>query len=130
MAITTELLIVYFSDRGVPATGLTPVLNGWNAPEGIKELISAPMEEMGNGFYTYSWTSYDDAQDYVFIADGGDSLSNSDRYVVFGNGNATLKYQNMIMRPGDEDTYDRTTDCLQAIRESQLSSNNWEATPS
>ena len=65
---------------GVPATGLSPVLTVWSVTgsPNILEIGGSPdtiMEEVGNGFYKFNFSAYDPRIDYLFLADGGDTLS-------------------------------------------------------
>jgi hypothetical protein len=38
------------------------------------------MTDVGEGFYKYNFTAYDQLKDYTILVDAGDTLSNSDRY--------------------------------------------------
>jgi hypothetical protein len=80
------LIIAYFSNKGVPATGLTPRINIWR-DSGVLLINSALMTEIAGGFYKYDFTTYDDSLNYVFRADGGTILLNEDRY-AFGSNEA------------------------------------------
>lgn len=74
----------FFKNEGTPATGLSPVLDGW-LTDGTQVLTSVSMTEIGGGFYFYDYTSYEDSEDYVFRADGGVSLPSTERYVATAN---------------------------------------------
>ena len=128
--MATENIVVYFSNAGVPAEGLSPVIDGIVVGTAVKVLVSQAMSELSDGFYRYTWTSYNPDIEYVFQVDGGSELDNNDRYIVAGNGVATLTNQNRIMTISDIDDFDRTTDSLEAIRTNQLSSDNWEGVAS
>lgn len=74
----------YFSDKGVPKTGLTPSLWVWEL-NGTPVISGSNMTEIAGGYYYYDFTGYDDEEDYSIRADGGASLSNVDRYCVNTN---------------------------------------------
>lgn len=76
------LITAYFRDRGKPKTGLRPTINIWKS-DGTLIIDAQVMAERAGGFYDYDFTDYDNTEDYTFLADGGSSLSNYDRY-VFG----------------------------------------------
>ena len=77
-------ITAYFSDGGVPETGLTPTIDGWEI--GVSQVITAqPMTEQAGGWYYYEYAGYDETKDYVFRCDGGVSLSGYDRYTAGTN---------------------------------------------
>lgn len=78
------LLNVFFTDSGVPATGLTPTISVWTSG-GTLSVNGASMTEVAGGFYYYDFTSYDETEDYFIRADGGASLANADRYIAGTN---------------------------------------------
>lgn len=81
------LYYVYFSDGGVPETGLTPTWESLvTAENGTDKSGSAPaITEVGVGWYKFAIT-YDAApwdvetEDLVGVIDGGSSLVDADRY--------------------------------------------------
>lgn len=74
----------YFSAKGVPKTGLTPTIWVWGL-DGTAVISGSNMAEIAGGYYYYNFTGYDDTEDYSIRADGGDILSNIDRYVCATN---------------------------------------------
>ena len=64
-------------NNGAPATGFTPTLIVRTiSPDTI--VIGSPgqvMAEVGDGFYKFDFAAYDPRVDYVFLADGGVTLS-------------------------------------------------------
>jgi len=44
-------------------------------------MVFGDMSHVSNGLYKYDFAAYDDSIDYVFQADGGATLGNSDRYL-------------------------------------------------
>jgi len=77
-------IIVFFTNAGIPQTGLTPVINGW-VVNGTPVISAQAMIEIAGGFYYYDFVGYDESIDYVFSVDGGASLSNHDRYKFGSN---------------------------------------------
>lgn len=76
----------FFTLNAVPAEGLSPLpsLRIWLVTGTSETLVinNAAMNEVGDGFYQYSFTSYDPAQEYVFRVDGGSTYAadNAERY--------------------------------------------------
>lgn len=89
--MAAEPISVFFKNAGVPATGLSPTLDA-RLPDGTLALNSVAMIEIGGGWYTYSFVGYDKTKTYYFVADGGATLDDADRYV--GNVNELDAYQN------------------------------------
>lgn len=82
-------IVAYFTDAGSPATGLTPTISVWDLSGSV--IVNAQnMVEVAGGFYSYNFSTYDEDEDYVIRADGGGSLSNSDRYVYSTNETANV----------------------------------------
>lgn len=77
-------LTVFFTDTGVPSTGLTPTIDVWTSA-GTQVITAATMTEVAGGFYLYDFSAYDETQDYLIRADGGVSLSDTDRYIAGTN---------------------------------------------
>jgi len=74
------LIITNFTNNGIPATGLSPIINIINAVTKAVIVNDAQMEEIGNGFYKYDFTDYNSVIDYVIQCDGGASLPDNERY--------------------------------------------------
>ena len=74
----------YFSENGVPKTGLSPIIDVWE-DDGSVVVSSAAMTEVAGGFYVYDFTTYDDSKDYAIRADGGAVLNDAERYSVLTN---------------------------------------------
>lgn len=72
----------FFTDSGVPKLGLTPTIRIWEVSASAHSLVitDAAMTEVGDGFYKYSFSTYNDTKRYVFRTDGGASLADSERY--------------------------------------------------
>lgn len=76
----------FFTFNAIPAVGLTPLptLLIWEV-DGVTETLvvpSAAMNEVGDGFYQYLFTTYDPTKEYVFRVDGGSTYvtDNPERY--------------------------------------------------
>ena len=84
-----KLITSFFTTNGVPAAGLTPTIRIWEVAVGSQNLIVTddPMVEVGDGFYKYDFSAYDNQKDYVFRSDGGASLSDAERYQTAANDN-------------------------------------------
>jgi hypothetical protein len=85
MAIVSLIITAFFTKSGVPQTGLSAVVN-IKEIDGTPVLSGQPMTEVGDGFYQYTWASYNQDEDYVFRCDGGASLPNPERYTYGDTG--------------------------------------------
>lgn len=73
----------YFSDGGVPAVGLHPTIRVWRVQHDDNVLVSeSAMEEVGDGFYKFAFSQYESQYGYIFRADGGPTLTATDRYSI------------------------------------------------
>lgn len=77
-------IIAFFTDKGIPKTGLSPTLDIWKL-DGTQVVTAQAITEIAGGFYYYDFTSYDDDENYVIRADGTNVLSGADRYVYSTN---------------------------------------------
>lgn len=77
-------LIMFFTDEGVPKTGLSPVIDVWES-DGTHVVNAQGATEIAGGFYFYDFTTYDEGKDYAIRGDGGAGLSANDRYVFSAN---------------------------------------------
>lgn len=48
------------------------------------------MTEIGNGFYKYDFVAYDNSKNYAILCDGGNTLSDDERYQGGANTNNTI----------------------------------------
>lgn len=88
--MTTKIITSFFTKAGVPQTGLVPTINIWQLDPtnpSINTLIinGDLLTEIGQGLYRYNFTTYDITQNYLFLIDGGATLSNGERYNVAAN---------------------------------------------
>jgi hypothetical protein len=88
VAIITKTFTAYYTDSGLPLTGLSPTITirQLDLLDPANIVVNADaMIERGSGFYTYDFASYDTAKNYGFVADGGVALSQFNRYVAGTN---------------------------------------------
>ena len=72
--------MVFFSNAGVPATGLTPTIGVYKKVSDGTDVTPAPtVSEIGGGFYKFTATP---AEALVVRMNGGGSLSDADKYKV------------------------------------------------
>jgi hypothetical protein len=77
-------VIASFTNAGTPATGLSATVSIWKT-DGTVVVNASAMTEIAGGFYKYTFSTYNDAYDYVIRADGGNTLSAPDRYKMSAN---------------------------------------------
>jgi len=78
------LITLQFTNRGTPATGLTPSISAWDLSNDTLQ-FSNTMTETPGGIYKYDFSGYDHNVDYSFLVDGGDGLDEADRWQWGGN---------------------------------------------
>lgn len=88
--MATKKITTFFTKNGVPETGLSPLmtireLDPVNPALSTVVVNGLPMTEIGGGWYRYDYASYDYTKDYVFLSDGGASLSAFERYQTAAN---------------------------------------------
>lgn len=76
-------LVCVFTTSGQPATGLSPVIDGWTLA-GTQVITAQAMTEIAGGFYYFDFSGYDFSQDYVFRGYAA-SLANGEEYVYLSN---------------------------------------------
>ena len=72
-------VLAFFSEKGSPALGLTPVVKITDLQTSTIVIMNQPMLERGNGFYSYEFNNQTDRV-YSWIADSI-TLNKLDRYV-------------------------------------------------
>lgn len=78
------LITVQFTNRGTPATGLTPSISGWDLSDDTLQ-FNETMSETPGGIYKWDFSNYNHNVDYSFLVDGGDTLDEADRWQWGGN---------------------------------------------
>jgi hypothetical protein len=72
--------VIYFSNAGAPATGLTPGVITYKKVSDSSDVASPPaISEIGGGGYKFTVTP---AEALFVVVDGGSGLENADRYKV------------------------------------------------
>lgn len=87
MAIATVQIVSNFTDGGLPLTGLSPTIKIREVGTGLVVITADPMTDIGDGFYKYSFTTFDTDKSYVYVVDGGNALADEIRYSYGGNDN-------------------------------------------
>lgn len=81
----TKKITTFFTSSGTPQTGLSATIRIRNGA-GTLVITDAAMTEIGDGFYGYDFTTYDEEEEYSIRCDGSASLTNAlDRYTYAGN---------------------------------------------
>ena len=84
-----KIITVHFTSNSIQCTGLSPIIDifelGAIVTSSSLVVSSAAMTEIGGGWYRYDFLTYDPSKNYVFNIDGGDTLSDYDRYKYGGN---------------------------------------------
>lgn len=80
------LISSFFTRGGMPALSLTPNITIWEIQEfaNTKVIDIQLMIEIGDGFYKYSFATYNSTKEYLFISDGGDTLPPNERFGTNG----------------------------------------------
>jgi hypothetical protein len=87
------LLTLSFTSEGIPQTGLTPSISGYRLDTDAL-VFNGLMSHISQGMYKYDFSTYDDSLDYTFIADGGATLSDIDRWQYGSNDIGQVTNQN------------------------------------
>ncbi len=82
----TKKITTFFTDNGAPKTGLSATIRIRNLATNALVVTNAAMTEVGDGFYSYDFTSYDEDDEYAIRCDGSATLtSDGERYTYAGN---------------------------------------------
>ena len=87
-------LVAYFTNTGVPAIGLSPVISIWGI-DGTVYATNSGMTEIAGGFYKFDFTGYDFTEDYVMRAYES-SLPVGEQYVIATNENDSQNSQGVM----------------------------------
>ena len=82
---------VCFTNFGTPETGLSPTVRIRDLSTDALVVTDAAMAEVGDGWYKYDFTLYDEEKDYAIRCDGTDTLSDSDRYAFVGSAEVNME---------------------------------------
>lgn len=69
----------FFTDVGLPKTGLTPLITIRRVSDGAIVINTQAMTEVAGGWYKYTFVN-DLGEDYMVTVDGTATLGNTDRY--------------------------------------------------
>jgi hypothetical protein len=86
------IITAFFTEEGIPQTGLSPVIKIRDIISGNVIINNESMIEVGDGFYNYNFSTYDNDNLYSFLSDGGEVLPLGERYVVATNETGSIKY--------------------------------------
>ena len=85
MAIVTEQIVAFFTNAGVPVTGLSPIIRIRELDGDTLVVTDEAMTEVGDGIYRYNFTAYDTDVNYAIRCDGTSVLPSAERYAWAGN---------------------------------------------
>ena len=88
--MATIFLTAFFTEYGVPKTGLSPTVTAWDVSDASVDVNAQAMTEIAGGWYKYSWASFDLTKDYVARADGGAGQPDGERYAPIDMAGAAL----------------------------------------
>jgi len=78
-------ILAFFTNNGEPALGLSPLVKVLDVETGLTVVNDENMTETGDGFYRYSFETYEPSRDYAVICDSV-TLSGSERYTYASSG--------------------------------------------
>jgi hypothetical protein len=93
-------IIAFFMNNGAPATGLSATIRIRRVSDGVLLVTDHAMVEVGDGWYRYTYGSYDSSIDYAIRCDGGSTLLDEDRYAFAGNENYLSDIEDAILADG------------------------------
>ena len=88
--MSTISLTAFFTEAGVPKTGLSPTVTAWDVADSSVDVNGEAMTEIAGGWYKYEWSSFDLTKDYVARADGGAGQPTGERYAPIDMSTAAL----------------------------------------
>lgn len=97
----------FFAQNGIAATGLSPIISIWHVAGNAKTAVvnAQPTVELGDGFYSFDFASYDHNLDYVVSVDAGPAMTQSGRYNI-----ASLTPTQSNMMQVEQDVIDQIVD--------------------
>ena len=94
------IYVVFFSNAGAPATGLTPTIGVYKKVSDGTDVTPAPtVSEIGGGFYKFTATP---AEALVVRMNGGGSLSDADKYKVMQITPHDADLDAQVSEPGEQ----------------------------
>jgi hypothetical protein len=94
-------LTVFFTESSIPKTGLSPTVKIRDVSDNSVVVNGGALTEVGDGWYKYDFTTFDDTKNYTILFDGGAALPNSERYAA--SGSTGLTQSNVASAVWDED---------------------------
>jgi len=78
------IINAFFTNERVAALGLSPLISIWEHISNTRSVViaSQPTIELGDGFYSYDFTTYDNQKDYTILVDAGAAMATQGRYNV------------------------------------------------
>jgi len=119
-------VVSYFTQDGVPATGLSPTIKIRDVESGNIVVNSVSMVEKGDGFYGYDFSAYNSTKDYAIVCDSV-TLSGVERYTYASSGEYNESLNSIESTVG---TVDSSTTLIRKIQTNRLelldgNSDNW-----
>lgn len=85
------LITTFFTEIGVPKTGLSPIILIVDADSVSTIISNDPMVEIGSGWYKYEFALFDPVKNYTIRCDGGAVIYNDyERYTYATNHSSAL----------------------------------------
>jgi hypothetical protein len=79
-------ITAFFTDKGVPKTGLSPIITVRKVSDNSIVVNGLSMSEIGSGWYKYDFATYDKSIEYAIVMDANSgSISDFERYKYAGN---------------------------------------------
>lgn len=80
----------FWTEGFAPKTGLSPTVDIYRLSDDVLVVNSVAMAEVGGGYYKYDFSTYDEAEEYVLVADGGAGLAFMERYKFGASGEGAI----------------------------------------
>lgn len=88
--MANKILTVHFTTSGLPTIGLTPTIDIYeldpiNPNTNTLIVNDGATVEIGLGWYRYDFTLYNPTKSYIYTFDGGNTLTDCERFKIGGN---------------------------------------------
>ena len=90
-------ILTYFTDKGIPKTGLSPLVKIVEVETSAIIASWVSMDEISDGWYKYNFDTYDYTKEYVVICDGGALLGQASRYIASAVDNSNLNMSKIVL---------------------------------